>query len=154
MIYLAKFIFSDTMRCNGCGICELICSWYKEESFNPLLSRIKKARIGLANVATACRFCKEPPCVVQCPTKALTQKDGGIIVVDKERCDGCGWCIDVCPYGAISIHPERFPLICDLCDNDPQCVKICPTDALILVDQNELSDYINYDLIERELGGI
>jgi Fe-S-cluster-containing hydrogenase component 2 len=29
----------------------------------------------------------------------------------------------------------QFPLKCDLCGGDPQCVKFCPTEALVFTDK-------------------
>jgi Fe-S-cluster-containing hydrogenase component 2 len=29
---------------------------------------------------------------------------------------------------------EEMPLKCDLCEGDPQCVKFCPTEALVLTE--------------------
>jgi Fe-S-cluster-containing hydrogenase component 2 len=29
---------------------------------------------------------------------------------------------------------EEMPLKCDLCDGEPQCVKFCPTEALVLTE--------------------
>jgi Fe-S-cluster-containing hydrogenase component 2 len=40
-------------------------------------------------------------------------------------------CITACPFGVISLHPEKHVAIkCDLCGGDPECVKHCPTGAL------------------------
>jgi NAD-dependent dihydropyrimidine dehydrogenase PreA subunit len=59
-------------------------------------------------------------------------------MVDEEKCDCCGWCIEACPYGAITLNPEKETvMICDLCDGDPQCVEWCPEGALDLVTQKE-----------------
>ena len=151
---MVKFIFSDTDRCTGCGLCEIICSWHKEGVFNPLKSRIRTVRLGFADIAAACRMCEDPPCVPQCPSRALTQREDGVIEVDEERCDGCGWCAEVCPYGAINIHPKKTALICDMCGGDPECIKACPTDALILVSQEEIPKYLRKDLMEIKLGDI
>ena len=47
----------------------------------------------------------------------LTQsEDTGNIVLDKDKCNGCGWCIEACDYGAIMLHPEtKVVYVCDLC---------------------------------------
>ena len=47
-------------------------------------------------------------------------------MVDKDLCIACGNCIEACPGRVPTIHPtENYALICDLCDGDPQCVKVC-----------------------------
>jgi len=75
--------------------------------------------------------------VISCPRKALSQSpETGIIYIDEDACDGCGWCIEACDFGAISLNPEtKLVEICDLCEDledGPQCVKWCPKDALTL----------------------
>jgi Fe-S-cluster-containing dehydrogenase component len=61
-------------------------------------------------------------------------------MIDDEKCDGCSWCIEACDYGAIALHPEKKVVrMCDLCDNDPKCVKWCPEEALDFVTKDVLS---------------
>ena len=93
----------------------------------------------MANTAVACRFCDDAPCVRACLRDALYQDEKGIIHVEDEKCDVCGWCIEACPYGAIVLDLERTTvLICDLCDGEPKCVEICPTEALTLATEEEV----------------
>ena len=51
----------------------------------------------------SCMHCKEPPCRDVCPTTATYQRSDGIIVIDYEKCIGCGYCIVACPYHAREI---------------------------------------------------
>jgi len=109
----------------------------KEGVFAPLLSRIRNVRIEpIVMMTISCRLCQDPPCVIACPRKALSQSpETGIILVDEDLCDGCGWCIEACPFGAISLNPAtKVVVICDLCQDleEPQCVKYCPKEALSL----------------------
>ena len=39
-------------------------------------------------------------CVSECPTEAISEKDGKRVIADS--CVDCGVCVDVCPVGAIS----------------------------------------------------
>ena len=124
-----KFVSADPDKCVGCSVCEYACAFEKEKSFNPLKSRIRVVRLGsLINLAVACRLCEDAPCVAACPRDALEQsEETGVIMVDEEKCNGCGWCIEACDYGAITLHPEkRVVVVCDLCDGDPECIKWCP----------------------------
>jgi len=134
-----QFISCDADKCVGCDVCEYSCSWEKENVFNPTKSRIRSFRLDvLNNMALMCRFCKDAPCVMACPKQALSQpKEMGVISVDEANCDGCGWCIGACPYGAVTLHPTtRKPIICDTCNGDPKCVEECPESALTFRGRN------------------
>ncbi|MEM2517997.1 MAG: 4Fe-4S dicluster domain-containing protein [Candidatus Bathyarchaeia archaeon] len=144
-IHERKFVSADPDKCVGCQVCEYICAWTKEKAFNPLKSRIRVVRLNpLVNISITCRLCEDPPCVAACPRDALTQsEENGTIIVDEDKCNGCGWCIEACDYGAISLHPEKkVVFVCDLCKDKPdgpQCVKWCPEEALDLVTADVLA---------------
>ncbi len=129
-----KRITTNPAVCTGCRACEMACSFSHTDMFSSDLSRIhiaKREDKGIDH-PIVCQTCEHPPCVEVCPVDALAkdQKDGHIIV-DEDACIGCGLCAGECPYLAISYHLETaVPLICDLCDGDPACVKRCVTKAI------------------------
>ena len=54
-------------------------------------------------------------------------------MVDEDKCNGCSWCIEACPFGAMLLHPKKKVVCtCDNCKDlgEPQCVKWCPEEAL------------------------
>ena len=135
-----KFVGVDFDKCTGCRVCELVCALEKEKVFDPKLSRIKVLRVHqLLDMPVACRLCEDDPCVNACSRDALTQsKETGVIVVDDDKCDLCGWCLESCKYGAIFLNLDRKTvMVCDLCDGEPRCVEWCPEDALSLMTQEE-----------------
>ncbi len=134
-----QFVFADPSKCIGCGLCGLACALEKEKSLDATRSRIKIVWLGpLANMAVVCRLCENAPCVRACPRDALWQDERGVVHVEDEKCDICGWCIEACPYGAIVLDAERATvLICDLCGGEPKCMEICPTEALIWTTEEE-----------------
>jgi len=135
---MSKLIFCDLNKCSNCRLCIYACSFVHTKKFSVAKSRIKVLnRDQEIYVAVACNHCEDPPCVAHCPTKAL-KNDEGIIKVDEKTCIGCGWCIIHCPVGAISFDADkRSVVICDLCNGDPECVKICPLNALEVIDDRE-----------------
>ena len=139
-----KFVSVDPSNCIGCGICEYVCVLEKKEPlWNPLRSRVRVIHFSpLFNAAMACRFCEDAPCVRACTRKALTQSlKGGVILVDESKCDGCNWCVQACPYGGITLHPDKTSvLVCDLCGGEPKCVEFCPEEALEVVSDDEAAD--------------
>ena len=139
-----KFVAGDFDKCTGCGVCELVCALERENAFDPRRSSIKVLRLyQLINTPVACRLCDDAPCVPACPRDALRQsEENGIIVVDEDKCNGCGWCVEACDYGAIQLHPDtKVVFTCDLCDGEPSCVEWCPEEAL---------DYTTKDIVSQK----
>jgi carbon-monoxide dehydrogenase iron sulfur subunit len=132
-----KRIVWDMAKCSGCRVCEAICSFVKEGEFNPVKARGKVVRTVersiLYKVRVTCLQCEEPNCMAVCPTGAITANDGGVKIVNEEKCIGCRMCEMACPVGAIAVCAEKgVSLKCDLCQGleEPQCVKYCYTEAL------------------------
>jgi carbon-monoxide dehydrogenase iron sulfur subunit len=120
--------------CSGCRACEVACVAQHEGRFGTAATRIHVVKIeplGL-DEPHVCHLCSHAPCVDACPTEAL-YRDGttGAVRVAAEQCIGCSACVDACPFGVATLHPESgLALICDLCDGDPACVKRCATGAI------------------------
>jgi carbon-monoxide dehydrogenase iron sulfur subunit len=148
-----KFVSVDPSKCTGCGICEYACTLEKGESvWNPLRSRIRVVRMTpLFNFALACRSCEDAQCVKACPEKALVQcENTGILMVKEKACKGCDWCIQACPHGGISLHPDKgIAIACDMCNGEPQCIESCPEEALELVISDEVADKRFSDALEH-----
>lgn len=54
-----------------------------------------------------------------------------IITIDKEKCDGCGLCVDACHEGAIGMENGKAILLRDdYCDGLGDCLPVCPVDAI------------------------
>jgi tetrathionate reductase subunit B len=100
-------------------------------------------------VPRLCMQCENPPCVAVCPVGATYTTADGIVLVDQERCIGCGYCVVACPYGARYLVPEggRSPTgnvgVADKCTwcyhritagREPACVEVCPVQARVFGD--------------------
>ncbi len=62
------------------------------------------------------------------------QSKGFTVVVDEERCRGCGRCIEICPYRAVSFNPNGvggWHAVVDeaLCKGCGNCISVCPSNA-------------------------
>ncbi len=148
-----KFVSVVPNKCTGCGICEYACALEKGEAvWNPIKSRIRVVRmIPLFNFALACRFCEDAKCVTACPENALAQSEKtGILMVNEKKCKGCDWCIQACPHGGITLHPEKgIAIACDFCDGEPKCVEFCPEEALEIVSTDEEAGKSFTDAMEK-----
>jgi indolepyruvate ferredoxin oxidoreductase alpha subunit len=54
---------------------------------------------------TGCRHCLDD---FECPGLALNEATDQV-VIDGERCSGCGFCVHVCPAGSITASPRERP---------------------------------------------
>ncbi|MFH1774259.1 MAG: 4Fe-4S binding protein [Methanobacteriota archaeon] len=53
------------------------------------------------------------------------------IKVDKELCDGCGECVDICPEGVWGLNDEKAePENIDACVECCSCVEVCPQECI------------------------
>lgn len=141
-------IMFDSSKCVGCSICVVAC---KQENDLPVgVSRVRIATIGPKEEAgklyldfssTRCMHCGNAPCIPACPQNAISKREDGIVLVDRELCDGCEggplMCLEVCPFDAPEVSPADGKIeLCTLCIHridqglEPACVKHCISGAL------------------------
>jgi Fe-S-cluster-containing dehydrogenase component len=92
-----------------------------------------------------CMHCDDPPCVQVCPTGAsYIGRMGGVVRIDAERCIGCRYCMQACPYDARYYDEERGVVDkCTFCAHrvaagrQPACVETCPTKARVFGDLDD-----------------
>jgi anaerobic selenocysteine-containing dehydrogenase/Fe-S-cluster-containing hydrogenase component 2 len=137
----------DQSKCMGCKACIAACQLEKGlEEFPEVLpfkitekevERYPKAKLTF-HQQNICQECLDHPCVSACPFRAISVKEGGIIVIDGEKCTACGKCVPACPFGAISLREDGKAVKCDFCfervikrGDSPRCVAVCPSGALV-----------------------
>ena len=118
-----KTMVIDLDRCIGCFACEMAC---KQENNVPLGVHYNKVlSIGPMGkfpdltqyfLPTVCQHCKDAPCVKVCPTGATYQTEDGQVLVNKEKCIGCKYCMMACPYGVRQFNEDAGVVQkCTLC---------------------------------------
>ena len=64
-----------------------------------------------------------------------------IIVIDEEKCNGCGLCVDACHEGALQLIDGKAKLISEsYCDGLGDCLPECPVGA-ITIEEREAAAY-------------
>lgn len=64
-----------------------------------------------------------------------------IVIIDEDKCNGCGQCVTACAEGAIEIIDGKAKLISDIyCDGLGACLGHCPEDA-ITVEKREAAEF-------------
>ncbi len=143
----------DLDKCTRCDQCVRACA-----DAHDGVSRLIRDGLRLDHylVATSCRQCKDPLCMVGCPVGAIRRRNTLEITIE-DWCIGCGLCANNCPYGNINMHPfdvqtddpahpgrkiaeiKTKATTCNLCpDHDePNCVYACPHDAAHRVNPRE-----------------
>lgn len=146
--------------CIGCRACQTACKVWnglkaEETSFNPNgytnpvdLSpdtwMIMEFLEGLSGGSPfwlfkkrQCMHCSEAPCAKACPVNAIEVHPEGAVVVRPDKCIGCRYCIEACPYDVPRYDPVTNKVYkCTFCIDRvqnglaPACVEACPTDAL------------------------
>ncbi|RLG74753.1 MAG: 4Fe-4S ferredoxin [Thermoprotei archaeon] len=83
----------------------------------------------------------------------LTNEFRGRIVVDEEKCIGCGACALACPSNALVVEDEGGKRVvryfvgrCIFCW---YCIDVCPVDAIVGTHEFELASDVVEDLIDE-----
>ncbi len=107
----------DMKRCIGCNACVVAC---KQENSLPdgvFFTKTLSQEYGVypsvnrVYIPTLCNHCDDAPCEKVCPSGATYTRDDGIVMVDSDKCIGCGSCAVACPYD------QRTELKADLFKN-------------------------------------
>ncbi|MBI2863504.1 MAG: 4Fe-4S dicluster domain-containing protein [Chloroflexi bacterium] len=125
----SKLLTADPKFCDGCRMCELVCSLHKTGWVNPYLARIRVTRSAAgAPRPVICWSCPDARCQTACkvPGAIYADQTTGALVIDDATCTRCLDCVTACPFKAMWVAPSGEVLKCDLCGGDPPCVQHCP----------------------------
>lgn len=112
----------DTRRCMGCRACLAACAvenfFTPDAPWNVMIEAESGEFPNVFRTFTTmnCMHCEEPPCQVACDRVgafAISKNDLGVVLVDYDKCIGCGYCAAVCPYGVPQLNQEVRPMIPD-----------------------------------------
>jgi formate dehydrogenase iron-sulfur subunit len=165
-------ILYDVSKCVGCRACQMACKrWNKLPGETTDVQKLYETPLGLsADTWTLiklskisqtdwhffdyqCMHCTDAACVTVCPTGALFKDERGFTAYDQEKCNGCGYCTQFCPFGVPHLKMkslltgEAVAAKCTFCQDriwaglgGPSCAEACPVGALVWGQREELLD--------------
>ncbi len=147
-----KAMLIDISLCVGCNACQAGCKEEnglppQEEKYLSLTAYTALDKYNDLYVRRMCQHCDVPTCVSVCPVGALTKSSTGPVSYDGEKCIGCRYCLQACPF-----HVPKYewsstkPSIrkCKFCPSriasgrQTACAEACPTGATKFGDRDEL----------------
>lgn len=166
--------FVDVTKCDGCRGCMVACKNWNDlpmeiQEFQGIQSH-KNVTADTWNVITytevdrpngqgidwlfrhaSCLHCKEASCAIVCAEDAISHSKFDTVVVDEEKCVGCGYCVQNCPFDVIQLKTLKSGLIekrkaykCTMCIDrleqglDPACATACHTGSIVYGKKDEL----------------
>jgi len=138
-----KILVINQEKCSGCRMCEIVCSYFNENEFNPALSRIQviSDKSKSIDFTIVCQQCEKALCQEVCISGAIYYDATiGAYKIDEKKCIGCKLCIISCPVGAMGFNTKNgVAMKCNLCDGEPKCVKYCFMEAIEFIEPEKVS---------------
>lgn len=159
-------------RCVRCGNCVRACHSRHEftrlDRRGPIFRRrkaIKSKRHEHLMIPSSCRHCRDPECMIGCPTGAIQRFPNGDVDIN-DNCIGCDNCARKCPYGNITMRPlpekqqkdgvVKRAIKCNLCRgySYSNCVHECPRGAVLRVDPLRYFDELALVMESEQIGAL
>lgn len=117
---MTKFVrLIDLKRCMGCRSCVSACAvenhFTPEAPWNVMIEYEVGTYPAVKRVYNpmSCMHCEKPACKAACDyigVKAIRKTEFGPVIIDYDKCVGCGYCANTCPYGVPQVNKQLKPL--------------------------------------------
>ena len=182
MDYARMKFYCDESRCIECDGCSIACAEAHELPAGIARRKVIAIHEGIpgkeVSTSVACMHCTDAPCQQVCPVDCFYIRADGVVLHDKDKCIGCGYCLYACPFGA-----PQFPRDgafgtkgamdkCTMCAGGPLatnshhefelygqnriaegkvpvCAAMCSTKALLVGDAESVSNVIRARVMAR-----
>src|SRR4029078_2546441 len=95
-----NLLLIDLDNCTRCDACVNACADAHDGVTRLIRDGVRYDRFL---VATACRSCRDPLCMTQCPVGSIRRKESLEIIIE-DWCIGCSKWAELCPYANINMH--------------------------------------------------
>jgi formate dehydrogenase iron-sulfur subunit len=92
-----------------------------------------------------CMHCADAACLKACNHDAISHTELGFVVIDHEKCIGCGYCVTNCTFNVPRVDPKTNKAYkCTGCPErvsnglKPACVQTCQPEALVYGPRDEI----------------
>ncbi len=158
----------DQERCIGCEACTVACkienhtkaTWIRVMTENVRQQDTPEGdfpNLKMTFQPRLCNHCDHPPCATACPLDALVKREDGLVVLIKEKCDGCQVCVAHCPYDVLFYDPDNEKIEkCHFCFHridqglEPFCVICCEGQALHFGDLNDHTSKVHQMVARKD----
>lgn len=115
--------YFDQNSCVGCKTCQVACKDKNDLEVGTLFRHVVDFEVGefpsvkSYHYAATCNHCENPACVEACPTEAMyIDETDGTVQHDDEKCIGCQYCVQSCPYSVPQyLEEQKMVHKCDAC---------------------------------------
>jgi formate dehydrogenase iron-sulfur subunit len=177
----SKGLLIDISKCVGCRECARACAEAnhlpQEEAMELSATHytvVKGLKDDTVFVRRLCMHCNQPTCVSACLVGAFEKKETGAVLYDENKCIGCRYCMQACPFevpryewGSLTPRVQK----CRMCyervaaGGQTACAEACVFGATTFGDRDELikearrridenpGQYVDYVYGLREAGG-
>ena len=142
--------YVDAENCTGCRTCFVACKDVNRLEVGKNVRTVRTFATGsgftprMYHLSLSCNHCAKPACMPACGEGAFSRDELGLVVIDAAKCNGCEKCIAACPYGAITLLPNKKAAKCEGCSTLREdgegipCVSACPQRVLLFGPIDEL----------------
>jgi formate dehydrogenase iron-sulfur subunit len=151
----AKGLLIDITKCIGCKECMRACARANNLPEDDTVRELSATHYTVVQgfnddqvwVRRLCMHCEQPTCVSACLVGAFTKTETGAVLYDENKCIGCRYCMQACPFevpryewGSLTPRIQKCRMCHDrvVTGGQTACAEACPVGATMFGEREEL----------------